>query len=184
MRQWIELFAQKLDLKITNNYSQKIIEIFGNNFSEIFNEMSKSSLVFDNESDLISSLEKAGSFHKDKQLWELNYAICEKSIDKIFESGLSIMKQYGLSYVVNSMYNIIEAIFLTKKNNGTLLESSSRSVRGNVIKRLSSASNHDTFSELEIAINVFSKNDIKLKTQKVIDETEFANIINGVFRGE
>ena len=39
MRQWIELFAQKLDLKITNNYSQKIIEIFGNNFSEIFNEM-------------------------------------------------------------------------------------------------------------------------------------------------
>lgn len=184
MRQWIELFAQKLDLKITNNYSQKIIEFFGNNFSEIFNEMSKSSLVFDNENDLISSLEKAGSFHKDKQLWELNYAICEKSIDKIFESGLSIMKQYGLSYVVNSMYNIIEAIFLTKKNNGTLLESSSRSIRGNVIKRLSSASNNYTFTELEHAINVFSKIDIKLKTQKIIDETEFANIINGVFRSE
>ena len=184
MRQWIELFAQKLDLKITNNYSQKIIEFFGNNFSEIFNEMSKSSLVFDNENDLISSLEKAGSFHKDKQLWELNYAICEKSIDKIFESGLSIMKQNGLSYVVNSMYNIIEAIFLTKKNNGTLLESSSRSIRGNVIKRLSSASNNYTFKELEHAINVFSKIDIKLKTQKIIDETEFANIINGVFRSE
>ena len=184
MRQWIELFAQKLDLKITNNYSQKIIEFFGNNFSEIFNEMSKSSLVSDNENDLIISLEKAGNFHKDKQLWELNYAICDKSIDKIFESGLSIMKQYGLSYVVNSMYNIIEAIFLTKKNNGTLLEPSSINIRGNVIKRLSSASNNYTFKELENAINVFSEIDIKLKTQKVIDETEFANIINGVFRGE
>ena len=184
MKQWIELFAQKLDIKISNNYSQKVIEIFGNNFSEIFNEMSKSSLVSDNENDLVNSLEKAGNIHKDKQLWELNYAICDRSVDKIFENGLSIMKQYGLPFVINSIFNIIEAIFLTKKNNGTLFESSSRSIRGNVIKRISSASNNYSLLELEHAINALSKIDIKIKTQKVIDETEFANIINGVFRGE
>lgn len=184
MGQWIKLFAQKLDLKISNNYSKKIIEFFGNNLSEIFNEMSKSSLVCDNENELIDSLEKVGFLHKDKQLWELNYAICDKRIDKIFENGLSIMKQYGLSYVINSMFNIIEAIFLTKKNNGTFLESFSRNIRGNVIKRISSASNNYTLEELEHAINAFSKIDIKLKTQRIIDEAEFANIINGVFKGE
>ena len=70
------------------------------------------------------------------------------------------------------------------KNNGTLFESSSRSIRGNVIKRISSASNNYSLLELEHAINALSKIDIKIKTQKVIDETEFANIINGVFRGE
>ena len=146
--------------------------------------MSKSSLVSDNENDLVNSLEKAGNIHKDKQLWELNYAICDRSVDKIFENGLSIMKQYGLPFVINSIFNIIEGIFLTKKNNGTLFESSSRSIRGNVIKRISSASNNYSLLELEHAINALSKIDIKIKTQKVIDETEFANIINGVFRGE
>ena len=73
---------------------------------------------------------------------------------------------------------------LTKKNNGTLLESSSRSIRGNVIKRISSASKKYSLLELEHAVNVFSQIDIKIKTQKIIDETEFTNIINGVFRDE
>ena len=184
MKQWIELFAKKLDMDINNNYSQKIIELFGNNFSEIFNEMSKSSLLSNDKNDLLGSLDKTSIIHKDRQLWELNYAICDRRVDEIFEHGFSIMKQYGLSYVINSMFNIIEAIFLTKKNNGTLLESSSRSIRGNVIKRISSASKKYSLLELEHAINVFSQIDIKIKTQKIIDETEFTNIINGVFRDE
>ena len=184
MRQWIELFAKKLDMDINNNYSQKIIELFGNNFSEIFNEMSKSSLVSYNENDLVKSLEKAGNIHKDKQLWELNYAICDRRVDAIFENGLSIMKQYGLSYVINSMFTLLEAIFITKKNNGTLIESSSKSIRGNLLKRISPATNNYSLDELEHAINIFAQTDIKLKTQKIIYETEFTNIINGAFRHE
>ena len=38
--------------------------------------------------------------------------------------------------------------------------------------------------ELENAIVIFSEIDIKLKTKKVIDEAEFTNIINGVFKSE
>ena len=49
MKHWIHLFAHELNLKVSDKYAQKIIEIFGNNFSEIFNEMSKSSLVSSNE---------------------------------------------------------------------------------------------------------------------------------------
>ena len=48
---------------------------------------------------------------------------------------------------------------ITKKNNGTLFESSSRSIRGNVIKRISSASNNYSLLELEHAINALSKID-------------------------
>ena len=184
MKHWIHLFAHELNLKISENYAQKIIEIFGNNFSEIFNEMSKSSLVSSNEKDLINSLEKSGNTHKEKQLWELNYAICDRRVDAIFENGLSIMKQYGLSYVINSMFIVLEAIFITKKNNGTLIEASSKSIRGNLLKRISSATNNYSLKELERAINIFAQTDIKLKTQKIIDETEFTNIINGVFRDE
>ena len=184
MKHWIHLFAHELNLKISENYAQKIIEIFGNNFSEIFNEMSKSSLVSSNEKDLINSLEKSGNTHKEKQLWELNYAICDRRVDAIFENGLSIMKQYGLSYVINSMFIILEAIFITKKNNGTLIEASSTSIRGNLLKRISPATNNYSQEELERAINIFAQTDIKIKTQKIIDETEFTNIINGAFRHE
>ena len=184
MKHWIHLFAHELNLKISENYAQKIIEIFGNNFSEIYNEMSKSSLVSSNEKDLLNSLEKSGNAHKEKQLWELNYAICDRRVDAIFENGLSIMKQYGLSYVINSMFIVLEAIFITKKNNGTLIEASSKSIRGNLLKRIRPATNNYKLYELEHAINIFAQTDIKLKTQKIIDETEFTNIINGVFRDE
>ena len=184
MKHWIHLFAHELNLKVSDKYTQKIIEIFGNNFSEIFNEMSKSSLVSSDEKDLLNALEKSGNFHKEKQLWELNYAICDRRVDAIFENGLSIMKQYGLSYVINSIFTLLEAIFITKKNNGTLIESSSRSIRGNLLKRISPATNNYSLDELEHAINIFAKTDIKLKTQKIIDETEFTNIINGAFRHE
>lgn len=184
MKHWIQLFAHELNLKVSDKYTQKIIEIFGNNFSEIFNEMSKSSLVSSNETDLLKALEKSANIHKEKQLWELNYAICDRRVDAIFENGLSIMKQYGLSYLINSMFTLIEAIFITKKNNGTLIESSSRSIRGNLLKRISPATNNYSLDELEHAINIFAQTDIKLKTQKIIDETEFTNIINGAFRHE
>ena len=184
MKHWIHLFAHELNLKVSDKYTKKIIEIFGNNFSEIYNEMSKSSLVSCDEKDLLNALEKSGNIHKEKQLWELNYAICDRRVDAIFENGLSIMKQYGLSYVINSMFTLFEAIFITKKNNGTLIESSSRSIRGNLLKRISPATNNYSLDELEHAINIFAQTDIKLKTQKIIDETEFANIINGAFRHE
>ena len=184
MKHWIHLFANELNLKVSDKYTQKIIEIFGNNFSEIFNEMSKSSLVSSDETDLLKALEKSANIHKEKQLWELNYAICDRRVDAIFENGLSIMKQYGLSYVINSMFTLLEAIFITKKNNGTLIESSSRSIRGNLLKRISPATNNYSLDELEHAINIFAQTDIKLKTQKIIDETEFTNIINGAFRHE
>jgi DNA polymerase III delta subunit len=184
MKHWIHLFAHELNLKVSDKYTQKIIEIFGNNFSEIFNEMSKSSLVSSNEKDLLNALEKSSIIHKEKQLWELNYAICDRRVDAIFENGLSIMKQYGLSYLINSMFTLLEAIFITKKNNGTLIESSSRSIRGNLLKRISPATNNYSLDELEHAINIFAQTDIKLKTQKIIDETEFTNIINGAFRHE
>ena len=146
--------------------------------------MSKSSLVSKDEKDLLNALEKSGNIHKEKQLWELNYAICDRRVDAIFENGLSIMKQYGLSYVINSMFTLLEAIFITKKNNGTLIESSSKSIRGNLLKRISPATKNYSLDELEHAINIFAQTDIKLKTQKIIDETEFTNIINGVFRNE
>ena len=184
MKQWIQLFANELNMKVSNSYSQKIIEIFGNNFSEIFNEMSKSSLTSSSEEDFITSLENSSYNHKDKQLWELNYAICDRKVDSIFENGLSIMKQYGLSYLINSMFSVIEAIFLTKKNNGTLLDNQSRSIRGNLLKRITPATQKYSIEELEHAINIFAQIDIKIKTKKIIDETEFANIINGVFRSE
>ena len=184
MKHWIHLFAHELNLKVSDKYTQKIIEIFGNNFSEIFNEMSKSSLVSSDEKNLLNALEKSGNFYKEKQLWELNYAICDRRVDAIFENGLSIMKQYGLSYVINSIFTLLEAIFITKKNNGTLIESSSRSIRGNLLKRISPATNNYSLDELEHAINIFAQTDIKLKTQKIIDETEFTNIINGAFRHE
>ena len=184
MKHWIHLFAHELNLKVSDKYTQKIIEIFGNNFSEIFNEMSKSSLVSSDEKDLLNALEKSGNFYKEKQLWELNYAICDRRVDAIFENGLSIMKQYGLSYVINSMFTLLEAIFITKKNNGTLIESSSKSIRGNLLKRISPATKNYSLDELEHAINIFAQTDIKLKTQKIIDETEFTNIVNGVFRHE
>ena len=146
--------------------------------------MSKSSLSFEKGDSLMHLLEQSSSVKKDKQLWELNYAICDRKVDAIFENGLSILNQYGLSYLINSMFTIIEAIFLTKKNNGTLLESASRNIKGKVINRISLASSNYSFKELENAIVTFSKIDIKLKTQKVIDEAEFTNIINGVFRIE
>ena len=73
---------------------------------------------------------------------------------------------------------------MPKKNNGTLIESSSRSIRGNLLKRISPATNNYSLDELEHAINIFAHTDIKLKTQKIIDETEFTNIINGAFRHE
>lgn len=184
MTEWIKIFAEELNLNINNTYSSKLIETFGNNFSAIYNEMSKSSLSIEKEDDLMHLLNQSSSVKKDKQLWELNYAICDRRVDAIFENGLSILNQYGLSYLINSMFTIIEAIFLTKKNNGTLLESTSRNIRGKVINKISAASSNYSLKELENAIIIFSEIDIKLKTKKVIDEAEFTNIINGVFKSE
>ncbi len=183
MNQWVHLFADELNIKISSAYSKKMIEIFGNNFSEIFNEMSKSSLLSNDEEYLLELLETS-KVQKNKQLWELNYAICDRRVDSIFENGLSIMKQYGLLYLINSMFTIIEAIFITKKNNGTLLDPLSRNIKGNLLKRIIPATKNYTIEELENAIIIFSETDLKIKTKKIINETEFTNIINGVFRIE
>ena len=181
MKQWIKIFSKELNLTIDERFSNELINNFGNNFSEIYNDLYNQSIL---GGDLDSMKNVSVNFQKNKQLWEFNYAICDKNIEKIYETGFYLMKQHGLPYIINSFFTIFDALFLTKINNGTLFEGSSRNIKGNVVKRIASSSNKYTLDELENAIKILNTLDKKIKTKKIIDESEFTNAVNGIFKNE
>ena len=183
MIKWIKIFSEDLGFKITRDIANSLIDIFGTNFSAIYNEISKLSILAEDMD--TSNDEWLDSFYdwkKNKQIWEFNYAVCDKEVDKILMFGSSIMNQFGLLYMTNSLFTIFEALFYAKLNNGTITDNSRKTLRGKIVNKISSSSTKYTLEEIETGIKLLSALDKKIKTRNIIDESEFTNLISGIFR--
>ena len=99
-------------------------------------------------------------------------------------SGISILNQFGLLYVLNSFFTIFEALFFTKINNGTITDFSRNNLRGKIITKIPSSSEKYTLEEIERGINLLAGLDKKVKTRNIIDESEFTNLITQIYRYE
>ena len=185
MIRWIKIFSNDFDFKINSKIANDLVEIFGNNFSAIYNEISKLSIIADSIDGINQDwLDSFYDWKKNKQLWELNYAICDKDIDKILSSGLSILNQFGVLYITNSFFTIFEALFLAKLNKGTITDMSRKNLRGKIVNKISSSSEKYTIEEIERGINLLAGLDKKVKTRNIIDESEFTNLITQIYRYE
>ena len=185
MIRWIKIFSNDFDFKINSKIANDLVEIFGNNFSAIYNEISKLSIIADSIDGINQDwLDSFYDWKKNKQLWELNYAICDKDIDKILSSGLSILNQFGVLYITNSFFTIFEALFLAKLNKGTITDISRKNLRGKIVNKISSSSEKYTIEEIERGINLLAGLDKKVKTRNIIDESEFTNLITQIYRYE
>ena len=185
MGKWITVFSSDFDFPISNKIANNLIEIFGNNFSAIYNEISKLSVLAESVEDINEDwLDSFYDWKKNKQIWELNYAICDKDVDKVMSSGISILNQFGLLYVLNSFFTIFEALFFTKINNGTITDFSRNNLRGKIITKIPSSSENYTLEEIERGINLLAGLDKKIKTRNIINESEFTNLITQIYRYE
>ena len=185
MIRWVKIFSNDFDFKINSKIANDLVEIFGNNFSAIYNEISKLSIIADSIDGINQDwLDSFYDWKKNKQLWELNYAICDKDIDKILSSGLSILNQFGVLYITNSFFTIFEALFLAKLNKGTITDISRKNLRGKIVNKISSSSKEYTIEEIERGINLLAGLDKKVKTRNIIDESEFTNLITQIYRYE
>ena len=185
MIRWVKIFSNDFDFKINSKIANDLVEIFGNNFSAIYNEISKLSIIADSIDGVNQDwLDSFYDWKKNKQLWELNYAICDKDIDKILSSGLSILNQFGVLYITNSFFTIFEALFLAKLNKGTITDISRKNLRGKIVNKISSSSEKYTIEEIERGINLLAGLDKKVKTRNIIDESEFTNLITQIYRYE
>jgi DNA polymerase III delta subunit len=185
MIRWIKIFSNDFDFKINSKIANDLVEIFGNNFSAIYNEISKLSIIADSIDGINQDwLDSFYDWKKNKQLWELNYAICDKDIDKILSSGLSILNQFGVLYITNSFFTIFEALFFAKLNKGTITDTSRKNLRGKIVNKISSSSEKYTIEEIERGINLLAGLDKKVKTRNIIDESEFTNLITQIYRYE
>jgi DNA polymerase III delta subunit len=175
MIRWIRIFSDDLEFKMTRDIANSLIDIFGTNFSAIYNEISKLSIIAEDiDSSKDEWLDSFYDWKKNKQIWEFNYAVCDKDVDKILAFGSSIMNQFGLLYMTNSIFTIFEALFYAKLN----------ILRGKIVNKISSSSNKYTLLEIETGIKLLSALDKKIKTRNIIDESEFTNLISGIFRNE
>ena len=185
MIRWVKIFSNDFDFKINSKIANDLVEIFGNNFSAIYNEISKLSIIADSIDGINQDwLDSFYDWKKNKQIWELNYAICDKDIDKILSSGLSILNQFGVLYITNSFFTIFEALFLAKLNKGTITDMSRKNLRGKIVNKISSSSEKYTIEEIERGINLLASLDRKVKTRNIIDESEFTNLITQIYRYE
>ncbi len=185
MIRWIRIFSDDLEFKMTRDIANSLIDIFGTNFSAIYNEISKLSIIAEDiDSSKDEWLDSFYDWKKNKQIWEFNYAVCDKDVDKILAFGSSIMNQFGLLYMTNSIFTIFEALFYAKLNNGTITDNSRKTLRGKIVNKISSSSNKYTLLEIETGIKLLSALDKKIKTRNIIDESEFTNLISGIFRNE
>ena len=185
MIRWVKIFSNDFDFKINSKIANDLVEIFGNNFSAIYNEISKLSIIADSIDGINQDwLDSFYDWKKNKQLWELNYAICDKDIDKILSSGLSILNQFGVLYITNSFFTIFAALFLAKLNKGTITDMSRKNLRGKIVNKISSSSEKYTIEEIERGINLLAGLDKKVKTRNIIDESEFTNLITQIYRYE
>ena len=185
MIRWIRIFSDDLEFKMTRDIANSLIDIFGTNFSAIYNEISKLSIIAEDiDSSKDEWLDSFYDWKKNKQIWEFNYAVCDKDVDKILAFGSSIMNQFGLLYMTNSIFTIFEALFYAKLNNGTITDNSRKILRGKIVNKISSSSNKYTLLEIETGIKLLSALDKKIKTRNIIDESEFTNLISGIFRNE
>ena len=183
MIRWIKIFSEDLGFKITRDIANSLIDIFGTNFSAIYNEISKLSIIAEDiDSSKDEWLDSFYDWKKNKQIWEFNYAVCDKDVDKILAFGLSIMNQFGLLYMTNSLEDSVQVS--STLGNGTITDNSRKTLRGKIVNKISSSSNKYTLLEIETGIKLLSALDKKIKTRNIIDESEFTNLISGIFRNE
>ena len=88
--------------------------------------------------------------------------------------GSSIINQFGLLYMINSLFTIFEALFYAKLNNGTITDNSRKTLRGKIVNKISSSSNKYTLEEIETSIKLLGALDKKIKTRN----TRFSKTIN------
>ena len=185
MIKWIKIFSDDLGFKMTREIANSLIDIFGTNFSAIYNEISKLSIIAEDiDGSKTEWLDSFYDWKKNKQIWEFNYAVCDKDVDKVLQFGSSIINQFGLLYMINSLFTIFEALFYAKLNNGTITDNSRKTLRGKIVNKISSSSNKYTLEEIETSIKLLGALDKKIKTRNIIDESEFTNLISGIFRYE
>ena len=182
MIRWISFFEKEKNITIPPELKKELVLIFGTNFHSIYNEINKISYLIDSK---IFSFDEwyqsISNSHKNKQLWEFNYAVLDKKIQDILVIGNSIYLQYGINFIISSLFQIFETLFFYHINDGTNINRMHSSLKPNVLKRVSLSYKNFKMIEIEKALIALYDADKKQKQRKNIDDAEFVKLITEIF---
>jgi DNA polymerase III delta subunit len=185
MIRWISFFENEKNITISSKLKKDLVSIFGTNFHSIYNEITKISYLI--ESKIFSYDEwyqSISNSHKNKQLWEFNYAVLDKKLHDILLIGNSLYLQYGMNFIISSLFQIFEALFFNHLNDGTNVNPMHSSLKPNILKRVSLSHKNFEMLEIENALIALYEADKKQKQRRNLDDAEFVKLIVEIFSNE
>ena len=176
MKKWTRFFFKEKQIQPSDNIVDALIEIAGDSIYHIANEVEKISLnVSDDVPLTLETIYQFAGWQRDYQRWEFFQAIGLRDLEKALLLGQSLFRQgqtmLGLMYPLTSLF---QELLFEKLSSGTLsIKKGYIPLPPSVVKKLPQIAKRFSKEEIEYALLLLGKIDLRLKTTNESDETLF-----------
>ena len=180
MKKWTRFFFKEKQIQPSDNIVDALIEIAGDSIYHIANEVEKISLnVSDDVPLTLETIYQFAGWQRDYQRWEFFQAIGLRDLEKALLLGQSLFRQgqtmLGLMYPLTSLF---QELLFEKLSSGTLsIKKGYIPLPPSVVKKLPQIAKRFSKEEIEYALLLLGKIDLRLKTTNESDETLFSQFL-------
>ena len=180
MKKWIRFFFKENQIQPSDNIVDALIEIAGDSIYHIANEVEKIALnVSDDVPLTLETIYQFAGWQRDYQRWEFFQAIGLRDLEKALLLGQSLFRQgqtmLGLMYPLTSLF---QELLFEKLSSGTLsIKKGYIPLPPSVVKKLPQIAKRFSKEEIEYALLLLGKIDLRLKTTNESDETLFSQFL-------
>ena len=180
MKKWTRFFFKEKQIQASDNIVDALIEIAGDSIYHIANEVEKISLnVSDDVPLTLETIYQFAGWQRDYQRWEFFQAIGLRDLEKALLLGQSLFRQgqtmLGLMYPLTSLF---QELLFEKLSSGTLsIKKGYIPLPPSVVKKLPQIAKRFSKEEIEYALLLLGKIDLRLKTTNESDETLFSQFL-------
>ena len=180
MKKWTRFFFKEKQIQPSDNIVDALIEIAGDSIYHIANEVEKIALnVSDDVPLTLETIYQFAGWQRDYQRWEFFQAIGLRDLEKALLLGQSLFRQgqtmLGLMYPLTSLF---QELLFEKLSSGTLsIKKGYIPLPPSVVKKLPQIAKRFSKEEIEYALLLLGKIDLRLKTTNESDETLFSQFL-------
>lgn len=176
---WGKFFIKENGKTISLKLLNEIVENCGGSLYGVKNEIDKICLLTNKEEIKRECISSETSFSRVRKRWELISYIGSRNLKKSIKSARSLINSSeNMISMIIPLMNFFQEIMFIKMNNGTFVKSNSYiPLSMKIQNNLSTYSNNYSKDEIEIVIRKLKKIEIRQKTSKIDDETEFISLL-------
>jgi DNA polymerase-3 subunit delta len=183
MKKWTKFMLSVKNLNFKDNVVDTIVEVAGDSLFHIENEIEKISLNINDGKEITQEcIDQLSGWKMQYKRWQFFQILGKRDLDKSLILGLSLLSQgNSMISLIYPLTAFFQELFYIKNNSGTFaIKNSYIPLPPSVIKELPQIANRFNKEEIECALAILGKIDLRLKTTSLSDEALFTHFLFSV----